>query len=467
MNNDFFYNNKEYKNIILKYEEMRRKKSSYFFDVHEFEEIISYYLELDKPENALEVAKFASIQHPNASSIQLKYAEALIQHDQPESALRILNKLGKIEASNYEFHLLKGSVFVSIDDIEKAKECFDKAENIAYDERNDVLQEISRILVENGEYELAIEYLQSLYKLNKKNIQTIYDLASCYNNTGNTQRSIQLYQDYLDFDPFADSIWFNLGILYTQQEEFEKAIEAFDFSIAITNDFSSTHYYKAIAQMNLGKYSDAIETYKDFIDIDEESEEIYCFIAECYERMKDYDNSLLFYDKSIKLNPKYADAWYGKGIVLKLLGRFGESVRCVKKAIKNDEENSEYWYGLGEIYLDTDNKKEALKAFRKALEIDPYDSEAWLNYSEVYYLQGKIDMAISTLNEAYQYNYDVALINYRMAAYFLSTKNINNACKYFERGLNLNKKLFEETFKYYPLAKDIARFQELIEQYKK
>ena len=46
----------------------------------------------------------------------------------------------------------------------------------------------------------------------------------------------------------------------------------------------------------------------------------------------EYEEANKCYDKAIELEPKYAIAWYEKGIALNMLGKNKDSEKCFKKA---------------------------------------------------------------------------------------------------------------------------------------
>ena len=43
------------------------------------------------------------------------------------------------------------------------------------------------------------------------------------------------YLKYLEEEPFSDSAWYNLGIIYNKLEMYEKAMEAYDYALAINS----------------------------------------------------------------------------------------------------------------------------------------------------------------------------------------------------------------------------------------
>ena len=96
-------------NSVSRYEDMLKNHTRCFFDVHEFEDIIDYYLDTENFSKASMVADYASHIYPSATSIRLRMAEILIDKSQPVKALNILNQLEPLESGEYGIYLLKGA----------------------------------------------------------------------------------------------------------------------------------------------------------------------------------------------------------------------------------------------------------------------------------------------------------------------------------------------------------------------
>ncbi|RPJ64758.1 MAG: tetratricopeptide repeat protein [Alphaproteobacteria bacterium] len=45
-----------------------------------------------------------------------------------------------------------------------------------------------------------------------------------------------------------------------------------------------------------------------------------------------YEEAILAYNKTIEINPQYANAWHNKGVSLDNLGRHEEAVVCYNRA---------------------------------------------------------------------------------------------------------------------------------------
>ena len=123
---DWLYENDEVLATIRRYEDMMKKKEHYFFDVHEFEEIINYYSDVNNISLAVSAAEYAYRMHPTSTAIQLKIARLLVENGKVPEAIEILDVLEKIEESDYEIFMLKGMGLSMLGQESLAKQYFDK-----------------------------------------------------------------------------------------------------------------------------------------------------------------------------------------------------------------------------------------------------------------------------------------------------------------------------------------------------
>ena len=84
-----FVHDSEVEEVILRFEKMRKNKEACYFDVIEFEAIIDYYLDGNKPVNAFEATSFACELHPNSVPIQIRKARVLLEKGRATEALAL------------------------------------------------------------------------------------------------------------------------------------------------------------------------------------------------------------------------------------------------------------------------------------------------------------------------------------------------------------------------------------------
>src|ERR1700746_1276147 len=101
----------------------------------------------------------------------------------------------------------------------------------------------------------------------QENEVALYELAFCYELNGQSEESVKYYTDFVDKHPYTSTAWFNLGVPYNRMGMYEKAIDAYDYSIAIQDDFASAYFNKANSLANLNRLDEAIEVYKETLKV--------------------------------------------------------------------------------------------------------------------------------------------------------------------------------------------------------
>ena len=98
-----------------------------YFDVSEFEGIVEQLLDEGDLQGS-EIAAEQGIQiHPNAVTLQLKYAQVLINKGKYEKSLQYLRFAEKVDSNNPDVHLLKGSARMIMGNESEALLSFKKA----------------------------------------------------------------------------------------------------------------------------------------------------------------------------------------------------------------------------------------------------------------------------------------------------------------------------------------------------
>jgi Flp pilus assembly protein TadD len=85
----------------------------------------------------------------------------------------------------------------------------------------------------DGRHARAIPVLESASRLEPDNAMLWSNLAAAYlgklpfSSAEGRSRAITAYRRALALDPFAPNVWYNLGLIYLQQDDLEQAAEAF------------------------------------------------------------------------------------------------------------------------------------------------------------------------------------------------------------------------------------------------
>jgi tetratricopeptide (TPR) repeat protein len=455
----------EIKQVVQRFERMKKNNENYFFDVIEFESIIDYYLESNNQVNASEAAAIAAKQHPNSVSIQLRKARVLLEKGRAVETLKILRKLESIEPGNHEIYIAKGTALGMLGDVTGAKKMFDFALTLDSDDVPNILFSITSILQNLNYYEALIPYLQKLMELEPDFQAHLYDLAYAYEKIEDFENSIKYYKQYLDDEPYSDSAWYNLGIIYNKSERYEEALEAYDYALAINDQNTFALFNKGNILSNLERHGEAIHIYHEFLEIEPDNYEAMTYLAECYEKSGEPEMARKYYLQSIDLAPEVADPWFGLGVISLGSGDIDESFIYLRKALRFDDENPEIWFFLGKAHYLNREIKAAVKCFREALKLDAYFDEIWIELGKIIIAEDLTDKALPYLRKAHKITGDIPGINYLIAVLLLQKGMMKDSYNHLSAAITNDVELFEDFRELLPGKISNDEIRELLTKY--
>lgn len=369
------YWNEELTQSLDRYERMKKASSEWYFDVHELEGIFDYYFNQRKYKAAQEVLQLGNRFHPGSEVLRLKEAQIFIERGEANQALSIIHDVEPIDQNNEQLFLLKGSAYLILDQLETARDSYQKAIEIS-DEPEEWIFSISLAFQKLGEYEHAIHLVSLALEKSPDSEDMIWDLAVCYEQSGKDEKAIELYRKYLDYDPFSDAGWFNLGVLYNQNDRYEEALEAFEYVLAISPDFHAALFNKGNTLANNNMHQEAIQVYAEFLLENENHPQALCYIGDSYEKLNKYHLALQYYRKARAVDPAFSESWYGLSNLMFNQGYLYEAMYYIRKAMNLKKSQPDYLFLAAQVYAGLEFYEEAQNYLTELLKIDPEDEEA-------------------------------------------------------------------------------------------
>ena len=268
--------------------------------------------------------------------------------------------------------------------------------------RNNQIDEFFQIATHNlkiGNYQNAKKYFEIILNIDSKNVFALYNLGIVFQELGDLERAIELYEKVLRLKPKnLEHVYLGLGIVFKAIGDYKKSLESYENAITTNPEF-------VVAYNNLGNLNKQLGFYEKALD---------CF------------------HKAIKIKPKYAMAYNNLGMTFQDLGKKLEAKKSFETAIRLDPDNLFYLYNLTNL----DNKiinselKEKLKKLVKEKNISKkniaYGCFILSRYEEK---NNNYEQEISYLLNGHKFFYEFEKRNYK--------KDINH---WFD---NLPKKIAE------------------------
>lgn len=106
-------------------------------------------------------------------------------------------------------------------------------------------------------------------------------------------------------------------------------------------------------------------------------------------------DALADFDRAIALNPRIAQIWLDKGIVLHRLGRPDSALACFEEAVRIKPDYVPAWSNRGGMKLERGDIAGAIADFSEAIRIDPAFRDAYANRAIAYSMTREFDRLIA------------------------------------------------------------------------
>ncbi len=371
-----YFDKPEFKQLLTRYEEMQAGDRPYYFEATELTDIAEYYAMQGDSREAEAALDYALRLHPDNLDALIFKARARLINGHPTEARHILDSI--TDQSDREVMFLRSELLLASQQYAQAEALLRtliEEENYEANTYADIID----LLVDNGQTDMAnlwIEEASNRYP----NHQTLTESAA-YSHAQQERfdEAIALYNKLLDLDPYSILYWEELGKIYFRREEYDKAIEAFEFVIAINGDECYYALYAvANCYFNIGNYERAEEYYHTIherypetvdplfhmgmcrinrgdddmalnyftqalgtIDGSEEQAQIYSQMSLIFSRKGQHAKAVTYTDEALKICPENTELIIMKGHELLCQGRYEESTELFLDALDRDQGNVE------------------------------------------------------------------------------------------------------------------------------
>jgi len=145
-----------------------------------------------------------------------------------------------------------------------------------------------------------------------------------------------------------------------------------------------------------------------------------------------YKDALAACEIAIQLDPLYARAHHGKGLVLTRQEKYKTAFQSYLKAIELAPENAKIYADMGDVYYILENYKEAQISYKRAIQLDgKYESvflkraKELVDRASSWFELDQLDLAFTYFSQAHLFNPDdaqvcTALFEFEIKGYTVS-----------------------------------------------
>lgn len=201
--------------------------------------------------------------------------------------------------------------------------------------------------------------------------------------------------------------YFDLGKDLIEKGQYSDANQCFLRCIELVNNWEKAYFYLALTEEFLENNNNAILAYNKAISLKTDYIEAYCNLGNLLFRMGKSEEAISLFKMALNKNPLNYMLLFSFGVGLEKIGRYPEAAKSFSMALEQNPYDKDASYHLGAILTELRKYNEAIMVYKSALDVKPADYELFYNLSVVYSLLQKPDIAIDNLRKAIELNYKI------------------------------------------------------------
>lgn len=446
-----FLDDYEVKELVKKFENQFENDQFSFFDADELNILLDYYIQNDELKKIITISEIAERFHTHSSIYNTIMAKKYLYVQDANMALKFLDE-NESNANDPDFYLNLGYCHSLLTNHSLSINAYKKAIVLLNNENcDDIYSSIGYEYFSINDYENALKYLEKGINASIDIEEQYSDIITCYSCLDKLEDSITFFNQEVDRNAYNKKAWMALGNCYLRMNLLEKAIEQYEYALAIDQHYAKAYINIATISNELAKYQYTIDTVEEAYRNNIKEAMLYCLHAEALYKTGNKQEALSYYKSAIDLNENIPEAYAGIAFILCDENNHKSAIDFLKHANRLSPYNVNYLYVLVEEHNKIGEYKKSLKYLKEIEDIFPYDEALYISYMEVYILLDDVKKAIKIINKGLDVIGRNAALLYRLAFIYFVYDNEEEGFINLEEALGIDIKGVDEFIDFDPV----------------
>lgn len=372
----------------------------------------------DKPEYQAAEKEYRKILELRKQGLAIKMTEDVIKNiSMVENVKNMYKEAIGVDPRFVDAHYNLGKFYGDMGMIKEAIQYYKEAINIdpTYKDAYFAWGDLFRSL---GDVKMAIFAYTENINLHKDNEDMYLNVIDAYNEAlmeePNSalykmarQETIKRFEELIQKKGNNATSYFNLGLLYFEKGEYDRAISAYKMALDINPRHAKTLNNLGTVYLKMGALEEARKSYEQSIQNDPKNAETYINLGQILMYQQHAGEAGSYFEKAVKVDPGNAEAYFNLGFYYESRQDWNKALNAYQQSIKINPGHPKSYYKMGDIYAQMNENGKAIEAYRKAVEIDPNHTNSWVNLSILSFHEGRYKDAVKYCDEAVLLGYDV------------------------------------------------------------
>lgn len=310
-----------------------------------------------------------------------------------------------------------------------------------------------------GDEDGALAAFEQAARLGPDSIDAQTKLAELHQKRGRGDEAEQRYRRELAVNPRDSRLLTALGSLLLNQGRAEEALPLFETAYAVQPDPELAGNLGVVLR-RLGRPAEAEVRFREAVAGRPNNPLHLCNLATALIDQGNLNEAAGLLMATLQIDPNYADAHFGLGLVMEGSGHPKEAAVSYFRALQIDPNNAEYYNNLGKILLEQNDIAAARTALSQAVRLKPDYARAWMNLGNAHLAEMDLDQALAATRRGLEIAPDDAKIRTNLATLLLQSGQAEQAIAEYRRVLGQDPDNAEARFSLPYALLAAGRYQE-------
>lgn len=304
-----------------------------FFEPDELNEIIEIYITEDQLDKARKTINYALEIYPEDDELLYDILLLLNDFDLWNDLLDLIKKQKETDIW-IDGHQLAALLHLGME--EDAIHFFRKMKNkykSSSENLSIIYQSMGESLLETGLFESSIDVMKEAISILGEETDFIWILLQSYCALGNAKEVVKYAEKIQTKNPLNGETWHRLGLIYSDIDENESAIEALENAQALGYKPKVNLLVLITAYEKNGNYNKVIEKAKEYLNLFSENQQILLLAAKAAQIMEKWEDAIFFTSKAINLTPDIDSIYLFQSSIYLQIGDPAKAVEILQKGI--------------------------------------------------------------------------------------------------------------------------------------
>lgn len=418
----------EIRDLVLDFERKVMNGGMEFYDLDELEMIIDYYFEVNDLDALEKAVRFAENLYPNSTEVKIRRAHVDIAHKRYKKALNQLLALHEKEPDNTDLAYSLGVCYSAMERPDEAVEQFLAASADGW-EVGRIYGNIAEEYVKKEDLPTAIKYYEAALTHGDNDPATLYNYVDTCRMQHCCDEGVVQMERYVKRNPYSREGWFCLGLLQRSLSQTDKAVDSFEYALAIDKTSSETYVELAYSYEVLGDPGRAASTLLQMAEHTDSRAVAYRLVGQLYQRFENYEAANIYFNKALAEQPDDASSMAGLAEGYLMLGDPSMAMSMVRKAEAKAPDNADVLSAAAKLYDSRGDSHRAGEYYDRLIISNDCSEQHCREYTDFLFRWKIYDIMIEFAEESLEAFPDDPFYSTYLAAAYFYTNRYNRARK--------------------------------------